>query len=149
MNGKAGKQNNFYLSCMNGPSVSFRQASWRRLKKNRAAMAGALMIVLSVLVAVFGYLIAPDPSPYANRIILEIGGQHPGFTQDFLLVKKAAPLHSGFFDRLLYGRPDQYDQLPISAAEKKADSMVVQKYIDEGVSERLSFPLSQLAEKPV
>jgi peptide/nickel transport system permease protein len=149
MNGKEGKQNNFYLPCMNGPSVSFRQASWRRLKKNRGAMAGAVMIVLSILVALFGYFIAPDPSPFANRIILEIGGQTPGFHQDFLLVKKTAATSVNFFQQLFYGRPDQYDHIPVTSASVKGDSMIVQKYIDEGVTERMAFPLQQLAKKPV
>ena len=38
--------------------------------------------------AVFSYVIAPDHSPYANRMILEIGGQKPGYKQSFLLIKK-------------------------------------------------------------
>ncbi len=69
-------------------SSSFWNAAWRRLKKNKAAMAGLVMIFLAVLVAIFGYFIAPDASPFANRIILEIGGQKPGFKQQFSLVKK-------------------------------------------------------------
>ncbi|MDQ3683134.1 MAG: ABC transporter permease, partial [Bacteroidota bacterium] len=69
-------------------SSSFWNAAWRRLKKNKAAMAGLVMIFLAILVAIFGYFIAPDTTPFANRIILEIGGQKPGFEQQFLLVKK-------------------------------------------------------------
>jgi len=54
-------------------SASFEQAAWQRLKKNKGAMAGLVMILLAVLMAIFGYFIAPDSSPFANRIILEIG----------------------------------------------------------------------------
>lgn len=50
-------------------------------------MAGLIMIVLAIFTAIFCYFIAPDSSPFANRIILEIGGQKPGFTQEFIVVK--------------------------------------------------------------
>ena len=61
----------------------FRKALWRRFKKNKGGVFGLVMILFSVFVALFGYFIAPDSSPYANRIILEIGGEKPGFTQSF------------------------------------------------------------------
>lgn len=41
------------------PHLSFRQDSWLRLKKNRAAMAGLTIILLVSLLAVFGPLISP------------------------------------------------------------------------------------------
>ncbi|HRB80496.1 MAG TPA: ABC transporter permease, partial [Niabella sp.] len=49
----------------------FNNAAWRRLKKNKGAMAGLVVIILSVVVSVGCYFIAPDSSPFANRIILE------------------------------------------------------------------------------
>ncbi|HET7896869.1 MAG TPA: ABC transporter permease, partial [Flavisolibacter sp.] len=85
-------------------SASFWQASWRRLKKNKGAMAGLVMICVAVFIAVFGYFLSPDPSPFANRIILEIGGEKPGYKKDFLLVKKVQAKTTGFFDRLVSGK---------------------------------------------
>ena len=131
-------------------SQSFWGSAWRRLQKNKGAMAGLVMIVLAVLVALFAYFIAPDSSPFANRIILEIGGEKPGFKQSFLLVKKEQGLASvNIFERALQGRQDHVDYIPITQWSKKGDSIVVEKYIDEGVTERLSFPLSAVAEDPV
>ena len=69
-------------------SASFQLAAWRRLKKNKGAVFGLIVIAIAVIIAIFAYFIAPDPSPYANRIILEIGGEKPGFRQDFLKIKK-------------------------------------------------------------
>jgi ABC-type dipeptide/oligopeptide/nickel transport system permease subunit len=120
-------------------SLSFRQAAWRRLKKNKGAMTGLFLILLSVLVAAFSYLIAPDPSPFANRIILEIGGEKPGFTQNFLLVNKTDPQHAGFFSRIFSGKPDQYDYIPVMKATPVRDSLIAEKYVDEGVTERMAF----------
>jgi ABC-type dipeptide/oligopeptide/nickel transport system permease subunit len=91
------------------------------------------------------YLIAPDPSPDANRIIVEIGGRKPGFQQLFLLVRKQQqPAPVSFFHRLLDGREDQYDYLPINSYSVHGDSIIAEKFVDEGVSERRSWPLTEL-----
>ncbi len=90
--------------------------------------------------AVFSYLLAPDHSPYANRMVLEIGGQKPGYHQTFLLVKKIQNVpQTSFIERLFSGADDRYDWLPISSWQQQGDSLVVQEYIDEGISERQSF----------
>src|SRR5437773_11362007 len=100
-------------------------------------MFGLIIIGLSVIIAVFAYFIAPDPSPYANRIILEIGGEKPGFKQSFIKIKKDKDVAAtGFFKQLVSGKEDAYHYVPISSHEIKGDSVIVQKYIDEGISER-------------
>jgi oligopeptide transport system permease protein len=134
---------------MNERSLSFRQAAWRRLKKNRGAMAGLTMIILAIIVAAFSYVIAPDPSPFANRIILEIGGEKPGYEQNFLLVKKPQPQKASFVSRIFSGKPDQFDYIPITTYQQTNDSVIAQKYIDEGVTEQIAFHKKQLANKPV
>src|SRR6476469_4114428 len=80
--------------------TSFWQAAWRRLKKNKGAMAGLVMINIAILIAIFGYFLSPDPSPFANRIILEIGGEKPGYTRQFLQVKKERTETTNFIERL-------------------------------------------------
>lgn len=133
-----------------GNTSSFSQAAWRRLKKNKGAVLGLIVISLALLVAVFAYFIAPDPSPFANRIILETGGNKPGFTQTFLKVKKEKEVTAtGFFKRLVSGREDKYFYVPITNYQYKDDSIIAEKFIDEGVSERISYPVSRVADKPV
>lgn len=141
----------YYLPfLMNDHSISFQQAAWKRLRKNKGAVFGLIIICLSILVAVFAYFIAPDPSPFANRIILEIGGNKPGFTQSFIRVKRDQPgSGKSFFARLVSGKEDSYYHVPITASEVKGDSIIVQKYIDEGLSERQSYARVQLADEPV
>jgi ABC-type dipeptide/oligopeptide/nickel transport system permease subunit len=129
---------------------SFQQAAWKRLKKNKGAVFGLIIIVLSVLVAVFAYFIAPDPSPYANRIILEVGGSKPGYAQNFIKVKKEKNIAaSGFFKQLIAGREDAYYYVPVVSYQEKGDSIIVQKYIDEGLAERQAYSLNQLAVQPI
>jgi peptide/nickel transport system permease protein len=129
---------------------TFWQSAWHKLKKNGAAMCGLFLIGLALFLALFGYLLAPDPSPFANRIILEIGGQKPGFRQTFLGVKKEDSLAApGFFARLVSGKKDNIEYVPITTWQQDGDTMRAQRYIDEGLTEPLAYHRSALAAIPV
>jgi ABC-type dipeptide/oligopeptide/nickel transport system permease subunit len=135
---------------MNSNSISFQQAAWKRLKKNKGAVIGMVVIIVAVVTAIFAYFIAPDPSPYANRIILEIGGEKPGYKQTFILVNKERVISNrGFLKQLASGKEDAWYYVPIVSHEMKGDSIIVQKFIDDELNERQAYHLSQLAETPV
>lgn len=122
---------------------------WRRLRRNKGALFGLIIIGIALFVALAAYYIAPDPSPDANRMIVEIGGRKPGFSQQFLLIKrdkKQDPV--SFRQRLISGREDEYSYIPINSYIVKGDSLIVQKFVDEGVEERLSFLSSFLPFQP-
>lgn len=117
----------------------------KRLKKNKGAVAGLIIIIISIFIAVFSYFIAPDSSPYANRIILEIRKQKPGFTKTFLKVPRENFTNTGFFRHLIYGSNDQFEFIPINGYRFVSnDSIVALKYIDDGVEEEKKFAISQL-----
>ncbi len=119
---------------------SIQAGVWHRLKKNRGAIFGMIIISLASLIAVFAYLLAPDHSPYANRMVLEIGGQKPGYHQSFLLTKKQQYVpNTSFIARLISGEDDRYDYTPVTSWVQKDDSLIVQQFIDEGISEREAF----------
>jgi oligopeptide transport system permease protein len=135
---------------MNPSSPSFWASTWRRLKKNKGALAGLALICLSVLVAVFCYFIAPDPSPYANRIILEIGGEKPGYKQNFIRVKKDIAIEkAGFFQRLISGKPDEFEYVPVVSSIDNGNSITVEKFIDEGLTEKRTYAKTKLADEPL
>ena len=145
-----GPQNKLALNYgVDQTSLSFWQSAWKRLRRNKAALAGLLLIVLAVLLAIFGYFLAPDPSPYANRILLEIGGRKPGFEQTFVQVKKLQPSNETILEHAVYGRKDRYEFVPITSWQQKGDSIQVQKFIDEGLTEPMQFHKNQLAAQPV
>ncbi len=128
----------------------FKQSAWRRLRKNKGAVLGLFIIVIAIIVSVFAYFIAPDPSPYANRIILEIGGEKPGYRQTFIKVKKGNDTRTGgFIQQMISGKEDADYFIPITSHEKKSDSFIVQKFIDEGVTERQAYSVSQLSDQPI
>ncbi len=134
---------------MQNKSNSYSQNAWRRLKKNKGALFGLVVISIAVIVAIFAYFIAPDKTPNANRIIVEIDGKKPGFKQTFLLVKKERIVKAKFFQQLLAGKEDDYNYIPITSYEKKGDSIIIQKFIDEGISERETWHNSQLTINPI
>ncbi|GAB4093136.1 ABC transporter permease [Flaviaesturariibacter terrae] len=128
--------------------VTSRSAVWHRFRRNKAALAGLCLIALAVLVAIFAYYLAPDASPNANRIILEIGGTKPGFRQEFVLVRKTpAPPQPGPFARLISGAPDPFEHVPIVGEQLAGDSLHVEKYVDEGLSERRTYATKDIADK--
>src|SRR5436189_853059 len=115
---------------MSMASSSSQQAAWKRLKKNKGAIAGLIIIILAVLTAIFSYFIAPDSSPYANRIILEIRKQKPGFKKTFLKVPKETNIKNGFVSHLLYGTDDEFEFIPINGYRSiNKDSIVAVRYI--------------------
>jgi peptide/nickel transport system permease protein len=122
----------------------------KRLLRNKGALFGLIVIGAAIIVAITAYFIAPDASPNANRIIVEIGGRRPGFRQTFLLVKKQEPPPAtSFFQRLLNGREDRFEYVPVNRWAVTGDSVIAQKYVDEGVEERRSWPQAQLAPQRI
>src|SRR5688572_20595092 len=58
--------------------------SWRRMKRNRRAVAGLIIVTILVFVALFADLLAPiDP----NRQILEYAEKPTGFRGSVLVVR--------------------------------------------------------------
>ena len=123
---------------MNRFKQLFKSKIWKRTIRNKGAVFGMIVIVFSIIVAIFCYFIAPDHSPNANRIILEIGSQKPGFRQTFALFPRDQKVEQkGFFHRLLFGQEDRFIYVPINDYELKgSDSVMIRKYIDEGVEEQ-------------
>ena len=119
---------------------TYSQAFWKRLKKNKGAMFGLVIIMLSLLLALFGYFIAQDGTPNANRMTVEIGGAKPGFEMSFLKVKNDEVVERpSFFSWLMNGKEDGFNYIPVTSYEIINDNIVVEKYVDEGITERQSY----------
>ena len=135
------------MSKLSHQSFSFSQNAWRRLKKNKGAMFGLLIIFISILTGIFAYFIATDSTPNADRQIVEIQAKKPGYKKDFVKVKKEKDiLHTNFFKRLLYGEEDAFNLIPINSYQQAGDSVIIQKFIDDGVEERIGFLRLKLPE---
>lgn len=118
---------------------------FRRLLKKPAAVVSLLLIAITTLCAVFACILAPDKTPNANRMIIELGARPPGFKTTMLLVPKGLPpQQTPFFKKLFTGAPDAFQWLPINGYTFAGDTLVARHYIDDGLEDTLRFPLSQL-----
>lgn len=124
-------------------SFSFTQQTYKRLKKNKGAMFGLFIIVIAVLVAIFGYIIAPDNSPNADLQTVEIQAKKLGYTQQFLKITNNSNSSTSFFEKIISGQKKTYQLIPISSYQIKKDSVIVQKFIDEDTSVAISYSLLQ------
>ena len=127
-------------------SVSDFKIFWKKLRRNKGAVFGLAVIVLALLTAVFAYVLAPDATPDANRIIVEIAAKKPGYQQQFFKLKKENKKARGNY---FSGREDVYQYIPIATYKILNDSIEVAKYIDDGLTEIMKFPLNGLKETEV
>ncbi len=123
--------------------LSPNQKALQRFKKNKAAIAGFWVIVIAVLIALFGYLIAPDPTPFANEQVLEIATSSPGYSMQMLQVKRNEPVPaSNLIKRLIGGRENSFKLHPINSFNLIGDSIVADAYTGiKGKTKRSAFHL--------
>ena len=108
---------------------------YSKFKRNTGALIGSFIILLACIVAVFAYALAPDDSPYANRMILELATVSPGHEQSVIEIK---PIHENavsVWDHWVSGKPNAVRYIPISSFTEIGDTIYAQKTIDIGISE--------------
>ncbi|HMO32793.1 MAG TPA: ABC transporter permease [Lacibacter sp.] len=115
-----------------------RSAFLRRLLRNRGAGFGMVVIAAAFLSALFAYALAPDHTPDANRILVELAARKPGFRQQFYLQPKPGTTPAGNW---LQGRRDAVTYIPVQSWARQGDNLLLQRYVDEGVTESLLVPL--------
>ena len=120
------------------------RSAWKRLKKNKGAMFGLFIICVSVFIAITCYLIAIDNSSNANRMVIEIGGKKPGYSQLYLKIPIREKTDKNFFSRLIEGSTDIYQYVPIINYVEKNDSLIIDKYIDDGLTEKQFYSIAKL-----
>lgn len=119
----------------------------RKLLQQPAAIIALSIICLTILTAIFAYQLAPDNTPFANRMIVELGAREPGFTKQLLFVPKNAdlsqrqPLNSWFS-----GTASNYRAIPINSYYYSNDTLYAGHYIDEGITDTMKFGFSELLE---
>lgn len=95
---------------------SLNKLAWRRFKKNTLGIFSLSIIIFTILISLSGYLITPDSTPFANKQILEISTQKPGFSVQTLRVRKNELVpHSSFFQKMLFGAKSEFTEIPIES----------------------------------
>ncbi|MBP7497481.1 MAG: ABC transporter permease, partial [Bacteroidales bacterium] len=113
-------------------SVSQFSKSFKRFRKNNLAIIAIIFILLTLLLAITGYLITPDKTPFANQQFLEMSARLPGSKFTVLKVRKNNKAENpGLIKKMIFGEPALYDYIPISNLSFKNDSVKVNLYKGE------------------
>jgi peptide/nickel transport system permease protein len=109
------------------------EKAWKRLKRNRSAVFGGLVILLASLLAIFAYHIAPDQTPSANDQILQLETHPPGFSIEVLKIRRQKELadEGGFFSGW-GGFHSSYQPVPVLKYSFSGDSMTFLEYRGKG-----------------
>ncbi|MBQ9546270.1 MAG: ABC transporter permease [Bacteroidales bacterium] len=104
---------------------------WLRLRRNRMAMTSLGVIVAFALIAILGYLVTPDSTPYCNQQYLELATMKPMSRATFLCVEQGgtppAPRHS-LLHRMAFGEPLPYTAIPIYNHQWQGDTLIAETY---------------------
>jgi peptide/nickel transport system permease protein len=134
---------------MNGESLSPGRLAWQRLKKNRSAMFGLMVVAIAMVVAVFCYSLIPDNSPFSNRMSLPASMQHPGSKITFLKIPLKNVEEVGFFEGLISGIPSKYKEVAVKEWRLQNDSVFYKEFAGDEQEEAVEFvalPLNDFAE---
>lgn len=121
--------------------------AFRKFRHNPTGMASLVFVILISILAIFSYVIIPDFSPDANRQILEISTQKPGFSCVFLKVpKQNTDTATGLIDRWINGKPDTETYYPIMDYSLNGDSLMVRLFEAESdiIPIKLGFNLAEI-----
>ena len=106
---------------------SLDRMAWRRFCRNPLSIASLVVIGLFLLVAILGYLITPDHTPYCHQQYLELATLKP-FSKATFLITNPTDSHTPFFQRMAQGEPLSYTATPIIKYRYARDSIVATPY---------------------
>jgi peptide/nickel transport system permease protein len=119
---------------MANPVVPVRTPAYyvrKRLLQNKPAMAGLAFILAASIIAVLGYWIMPDASPYANHSIVQLQKKPPGFTVSMLQIKNTdySARQSSIGRKWLYGQPLPYLEIPVQSFLVQGKTIRINTYV--------------------
>jgi peptide/nickel transport system permease protein len=95
-------------------SASLSSIAWKRFLKNKLSLCSLIIIALFTLIAILGYLITPDQTPFSNEQYLELTTKKPGFNIQMLGVKKnEKEENTNFLYKMLYGEKSSFLSIPV------------------------------------
>jgi peptide/nickel transport system permease protein len=115
---------------------SLSSLAWKKFMKDRLSVFMLFLVIFAVVIAVLGYLVTPDSSPYANAQYLEIAAKNPGFKIEMLKVRKDQPENEkGFFLTMFYGKESDYTYYPLYSWHFEGASMIAEDYTGDTPNE--------------
>jgi peptide/nickel transport system permease protein len=132
-------------------SSSLSDLAWKKFRKDRPGFGSLVFICIVTLIAVLGYLITPDQTPFANNQCIELGTQKPGFSVTMLRIKKnPAVIRQNVLETMIWGKPAGYTEIPVNRYHFEGPDIVVERYSSHvnDKTELSSFNLLDVAYSP-
>lgn len=114
--------------------------------QNTVGVVALIFILLVALAALFSYHISPDPTPGANRQMLEIASLSPGTGIQVLRIQRGQPDSTGFFGRFIHGRRDHFESVPLRSWRFDQDKLCYEVFDADAAqqSEEVCLALQQI-----
>jgi len=114
----------------------------KRLLSNKPAMAGLVLIIISIVLALLGYLIMPDNTPNANDSAPQIKKRPPIFRVKLLKERRNQEVKKvDFFTKLINGQESEYSITPIVSYRIDENKMIayIRMFGDEANEQKRSI----------
>ena len=119
----------------------------KRFAESLPSLISLIVILCSVLLAIFCYVLMPDSSPNANTMNLSLSLQKPGFKVEVIKMPQQNNVdQNSWIEMLFTGRERAYKEIAVSKWEIKNDSLIYFLYtgIDGELGMENRIPLSEL-----
>lgn len=117
-------------------SGSLSRLAWTRFRHDPLGFGSLIFIGLACLIAILGYLITPDKTPFANQQFLELGLKKPGFKVEILYIPKCdSAAHTGWFQTMISGEKSDFNPVPLSSYRIHGDTLYYKPYSETGSEE--------------
>lgn len=105
------------------------QIAMRRLLSDWIAVVSLVFIGVTAVIALLGYLIAPDSTPFSNNQHLELTTCKPGTKVTMVMVRRQEhkPGRS-WLGTMLYGRESIYREIPVNSWRFVDDFIEIEEY---------------------
>lgn len=112
---------------------SLDRMAWQRFRRNPLSIVSLVVIGIFILVAILGYLITPDHTPYCNQQYLELATLKPGSRATFLCLQDSSQTthHAPLLSRMAKGEPLAYTAIPIGDYRETGDSIYAEPLAGE------------------
>ena len=115
--------------------ASLDRMAWRRFRRNPLSVASLVVIGLFVIMAILGYLITPDQTPFCNQQYLELATLKPGSSADFACLKNTDATErsrrSNPFSTMVHGKPLPYTAVPVSRCDNNGATVLIEPLAGE------------------
>ncbi len=115
---------------------SLDRMAWRRFRRNPLSIVRLVVIGFCALVAILGYLITPDHTPYCNQQYLELATLKPFSHATFLITDEGSVpgTHHSPLTTMVKGQPLTHTATPIIKYSYARDSIVATPYNSDPIT---------------